>query len=75
MNQMFTLIAYDLRSQLRERGTIALVLVALALAVRPPTVPVGTARVRFSLTLAHGDDDLAFAAAQVVQALRAEGVV
>ncbi|MHB8968902.1 MAG: aminotransferase class I/II-fold pyridoxal phosphate-dependent enzyme [Pirellulaceae bacterium] len=47
----------------------------LALAVRPPTVPVGTARVRFSLTLAHGDDDLAFAAAQVVQALRAEGVV
>lgn len=32
MTQMFTLIAYDLRSQLRERGTIALVLVALALA-------------------------------------------
>jgi ABC-2 type transport system permease protein len=32
MKQMFTLIAYDLRSQLRERGTIALVLVALALA-------------------------------------------
>ena len=25
MTQMFTLIAYDLRSQLRERGTIALV--------------------------------------------------
>lgn len=32
MKQMFTLIAYDLRSQLRERGTIALVLVGLALA-------------------------------------------
>ena len=32
MKQTFTLIAYDLRSQLRERGTIALVLVGLALA-------------------------------------------
>ena len=32
MKQMFTLIAYDLRSQLRERGTVALMLVGLALA-------------------------------------------
>ncbi|MBJ7312529.1 DUF3526 domain-containing protein [Rugamonas sp. CCM 8940] len=32
MKQIFTLIAYDLRSQLRERGTIALLLVSLLLA-------------------------------------------
>lgn len=32
MKQMLTLIAYDLRGQLRERGTIALLLVGLALA-------------------------------------------
>jgi ABC-2 type transport system permease protein len=32
MKQMLILIAYDLRGQLRERGTIALVLVGLALA-------------------------------------------
>lgn len=32
MTQMFTLIAYDLRGQLRERGTLALLLAALALA-------------------------------------------
>lgn len=32
MNHLFTLIVYDLRSQLRERGTLALLLVALALA-------------------------------------------
>jgi ABC-2 type transport system permease protein len=32
MTQMFTLIAYDLRGQLRERGTVALLLATLALA-------------------------------------------
>lgn len=32
MKQIFTLIAYDLRSQLRERGTIVLMLVSLLLA-------------------------------------------
>jgi 8-amino-7-oxononanoate synthase len=30
----------------------------LAVAVRPPTVPVGTARLRLSVTLAHSTDDL-----------------
>lgn len=30
----------------------------LAVAVRPPTVPAGTARLRFSVTLAHSSDDI-----------------
>lgn len=36
---------------LEERGV-------LGVAVRPPTVPPGTARIRFSLTAAHGDGDV-----------------
>jgi len=38
--------------RLRKAGVIAA-------AIRPPTVPVGTARLRLSVTLAHGRDDLA----------------
>lgn len=39
-------------------------------AVRPPTVPEGTARLRFSITLHHPDDVLRNTAAQVARALK-----
>jgi 8-amino-7-oxononanoate synthase len=47
----------------------------LATAVRPPTVPAGTARLRLSVTLAHADDELAAAAAAIIDAARQTGLV
>ncbi|PTQ55407.1 MAG: 8-amino-7-oxononanoate synthase [Candidatus Carbobacillus altaicus] len=55
---------------LRARGI-------LAVAIRPPTVPDGTARLRFSVSAAHSPDDLAHAteaAAWALEAAADEGV-
>ena len=48
---------------LRARGL-------LVTAVRPPSVPEGTARLRLSVTLAHTDDDLEHAACVLVEVLK-----
>jgi 8-amino-7-oxononanoate synthase len=57
-----------LAARLREQGLIAV-------AIRPPTVPTGTARLRLSVTLAHTDEDLARAAEVIIGVARAEGLV
>jgi 7-keto-8-aminopelargonate synthetase-like enzyme len=59
--------ALELASRLRQRGLVVT-------AVRPPTVPEGTARLRLSVTLAHSAEELAFAASEIGAAARALGV-
>lgn len=58
--------ALALADRLRRRGIIGV-------AIRPPTVPRGTARLRLSMSLAHEPDDLARAAAEIIAAVREEG--
>ena len=52
--------AVRVSQELRERGIIAA-------AIRPPTVPEGSARLRFSVTLAHSKDDLEQVAEKVAE--------
>jgi len=47
----------------------------LALAIRPPTVPAETARLRLSVTLAHTQADLENAAVTIADCARTEGIL
>ncbi len=60
--------ALGLSARLRSRGI-------LAMAIREPTVPRGTARLRLSVTLAHSAGDLDRAAGLIAEAAREEGVL
>lgn len=55
-------------TRLRERGL-------MAVALRPPTVPPGRSRVRFSLSAAHSPEDLASARETIVEAGRELGLI
>jgi len=59
--------ALALAERLRSRGR-------RVVAIRPPTVPAGSARRRLSVTLAHSDADLERAAGAIIAAARAEGL-
>ncbi|VGO16767.1 8-amino-7-oxononanoate synthase [Pontiella desulfatans] len=55
--------AVAISQRLREEGIIAA-------AIRPPTVPAGSARLRISITLAHLVDDLERAAKLIIKAVK-----
>ena len=59
--------AVELAERLRTRGLITT-------AIRPPTVPQGTSRLRLSVTLAHTPEDLAWAAEEIGTVARAMGI-
>ena len=60
--------AMQITRRLEERNIIAV-------AIRPPTVPEGTARIRLSVTLAHTEEDLADAATCIIDTARTNGII
>lgn len=57
--------ALSASKRLKEEGIIAI-------AIRPPTVPQGTARLRLSITLGHSEDDLEDALKKIISTLDRE---
>ena len=60
--------ALSLSKRLRDDGL-------MAVAIRPPTVPAGSARIRLSITMMHSNEDLEQAAEIIVGAAKAEGLL
>ncbi|MCK4727958.1 MAG: aminotransferase class I/II-fold pyridoxal phosphate-dependent enzyme, partial [Desulfobacterales bacterium] len=60
--------ALAISKKLREQGVIGV-------AIRPPTVPQGSARIRLSVTLAHTKEDLEHAAEIIIAASKSEGLL
>lgn len=58
----------EFAERLRETGIYAV-------AIRPPTVPEGTARIRLSVTLEHSPEELDKAATQIIETARREGLL
>jgi 8-amino-7-oxononanoate synthase len=46
-----------------------------AIAIRPPTVPQYSSRIRFAVTAQHTNDDLQWAVQRIVQIGKEEGVI
>lgn len=59
--------ATTLATTLRQNGLIVS-------AIRPPTVPPGTSRLRITVSTAHSREDLAFAADRIISAAKAAGI-
>ncbi|MBW1795772.1 MAG: 8-amino-7-oxononanoate synthase [Deltaproteobacteria bacterium] len=59
--------ALAISKKLREQGIIGL-------AIRPPTVPQGTARIRLSVTLAHTREDLEHVGQVIIATAQGEGL-
>ena len=60
--------ALQMAQTLREHGVYAV-------AIRPPTVPMGSARMRFSVMASHTEDDLAFALDVIEKVGKGMGVI
>jgi 8-amino-7-oxononanoate synthase len=60
--------ALAISQELRERGIIGV-------AIRPPTVPQGTARIRLSVTLAHTKEDLEHVGQVIIATAQGEGLL